>query len=221
MRSFLRNAVQVLGKKNQNIIIIDTDPYFNVITTHMGLVAAERWISVYSPNSQASQYAILRSVEFMFEPLSGLSRFITDETTSYPFPWFDNRGNPLKVPNLTVSTPYLMIANMTNPYALSGGQSYTEPQRLHRQTMTLMTGKANAEALKYRIQSFNHDEHMWDLRRLGLICDYNGIELQSLQLGNNYPEPGSTRKYHLNKTGGTPNQLDGYNRRLTAIAAKI
>ena len=220
-RSFLRYAVQVLDRRNQNIIFIDTDPYFNVITTHMGLVAADHWISAYSPNSQASQFAVLRSIEFMFEPSSGLSQFITDEQTRYPFPWFDNRGNPLSVPGLTVATPYLLIANMTNPYRLSGGQSYTDPQRLHRQTITSITTQTNTEASNYGIQTFSLHEHMWDLRRLGLICDYNGIELQSLRLGTNYPEPGSARQYHLNRTGGTPNQLAGYNRRLSEIAANI
>lgn len=221
IRSFLRYAVQLLDTSNQNIVFIDTDPYFNVITTHMGLVAADRWISAYSPNSQASQFAVLRSIEFMFEPASGLSRFITDEHARYPFPWYDNRGHLLTVPNLAISTPFLLIANMTNPYRLSGGQSYTDPQRLHRQTITSITSQTNSEASEYRIQPFNNHEHMWDLRRLGLICDYNGIELQSLRLGNNYPEPGSTRLYHLNRTGGTPNQLSGYQRRLSAIAGLL
>ncbi|GAB1057731.1 MAG: hypothetical protein WAqMacA_41020 [Shewanella algae] len=62
---------------------------------------------------------------------------------------------------------------------------------------------------------------MWDIRRLGLSCDYNGIELHSLQLGNNYAEPGSSRRYHLSRTGGTPNQLAGYQRRLTDIGALV
>lgn len=218
-RSFLRQAVNSLDRNNRSIIFIDTDPYFNVITTHMGLIAADNWISAYSPNSQASQFAILRSIEFMFDPSSGLSRFISDEITRYPFPWFDNRGHSLTAPSLNVSSPYLLVANMANPYRLSGGRSYTDPQRLHRQTITAVTTDTTQEASQYGIEPFGYHEHMWDMRRLGLICDYNGIDLTSLQLGHNYPEPGSSQRYHLNKTGGTPNQLAGYNRRLSEISS--
>lgn len=220
-RSFLRHAVQVLDENNQHIVFIDTDPYFNVITTHMGLVAADHWISAYSPSSQASQFAVLRSIEFMFDPSSGLRRFVSDEQTRYPSPWFDNRGNPLTAPAVSVSSPYLLLANMTNPYRRSGSQSYTEPQRLHQQTLTKMSTDTAGEAAHYGIPNFTHHEHMWDIRRLGLICDYNGIELHSLQLGGNYSEPGSPRQYHLSRTGGTPNQLDGYQRRLTAIGSLV
>lgn len=220
-RSFLRKAVQLLDQKNENIIFIDTDPYFNVITTHMGLAAADRWISAYSPNSQASQFAILRSIEFMFDKKSGLSRFILDEQGRYPFPWFDNRGNSLEVPILSISKQHLLITNMTTPYRLSGEQSYTDPQRLHRQTITKITEDTNRESLQYEIQPFKHHEYMWDMRRLGLICDYNGINLHSLELGVKYPEPGSPRLYYLNKTGGTPNQLAGYQQRLSSLAALL
>ncbi len=220
-RSFLKRAIEILNKKNEYIILIDTDPYFNVITTHMGLVAANRWISAYSPSSQASQFAILRSIEFMFEPLSGLRRFISDEQQRYPFPWFDNRGNPLEAPSVSVASPYLLLSNMTNPFKLSGNKSYTDPQRLHRQTITQMGSDATNEATKFNIHSFVYHEHMWDMRRLGLICDYNGIELHSLQLGGKYSEPGSSKPYYLNKTGGTPGQLKGYTDRLAAIANLI
>lgn len=220
-RSFLRHAVQVLDQRNRHIIFIDTDPYFNVITTQMGLVAADHWISAYSPNSQASQFAVLRSIEFMFDSSSGLRRFIGDEQIRYPFPWSDNRGKPLTAPTVSVSLPHLLIANMTNPYRRSGSQSYTDPQRLHRQTLVKMGDDTNSAAAHYGIPTFPNHEHMWDIRRLGLICDYNGIELHSLQLAGNYSEPGSLRQYHLSKTGGTPNQLDGYQRRLTAIASLV
>lgn len=220
-RSFLRHAVQGLDTNNRNLIFIDTDPYFNVITTQMGLVAADHWISAYSPSSQASQFAVLRSIEFMFDPSSGLHRFISDERTRFPNPWFDNRGNPLVAPTISVASPFLLLANMTNPYRRSGNQRYTDPQRLHQQTIDQMRADTIDEANQYGITPFPHHEHVWDIRRLGLICDYNGIELHSLALGNNYSEPGSSRQYHLNATGGTPDQLDGYQRRLTTIASLI
>lgn len=217
-RAFLKNAVDKIKAANDYIVIIDTDPYFNVITTHMGLAAADYWISAYSPSSQASQFAVLRSIEFMFEPSSGLNRFISDEMTRYPFPWYDNRGNSLAVPTIKTAEPYLLIANMANPYRLSGNDSYTDPQKLHRQTIAKITNDTNTESENYGAEKFKYHEHMWDIRRLGLICDYNGIELGSLKLGTNYPEPGSTRKYHISKTGGTPNQFKGYLKKLTEIA---
>jgi len=217
-RSFIKHATDQLVGNDDNIVIIDTDPYFNVITTHMGLVAAENWICAYSPNSQASQFAVLRSIEFMFESGSGLRRFIEDEGARYARPWFDNRGRPLHAPELSVANPFLLVANMVSPYRLSGGQSYNDPQRLHRQTIAAMTANTSIEAGEHNADDFQHHEHMWDMRRLGLICDYNGVELIALELGENYPEPGSNKQYHLNRTGGTPNQLDGYQRRLREIA---
>lgn len=221
IRSFIKHGVDQIESNGDSIVIIDTDPYFNVITTHMGLLAAEHWVTAYSPNSQASQFAVMRSLEFMFEPASGLKRFISDEQARYPAPWFDYRGNHMVVPTLEMAEPFLLIANMTNPYKLSGGQSYTDPQRLHRQTISSITGRVNAESDQYNIARFPHHEHLWDMRRLGLICDYNGVELQSLQLGANYPEPGSTKRYHLNRTGGTPTQLAGYQRRLEHVARHL
>lgn len=220
-RSFIKAAVDWLDPNRQNIIFIDTDPYFNVITTHMGLVAADQWISAYSPNSQASQFAVLRSIEFMFEPSSGLEKFIHDEIVSHPFPWFDNRGNPLVTPSITMAQPSMLISNMTTPYRLSGSQSYTEPQRLHRQSIMSMKDKAISEAATFGAPAFSIFEHMRDMRRLGLICDYNGLNLRALQLGNNYPEPGSSHQYHLNRTGGTPNQLTGYTTQLAAIVQQL
>lgn len=220
-RSFLRHLVEHLENQEDCIIIIDTDPYFNVATTHMGLIGASNWISAYSPNSQASQYAVMRSMEFLFEPTAGLSRTITDALTTYPLPWFDNRGNPLITPSFAAATPSILIANMTNPYKRSGNDSYTDPQRLHRQTIAAMTGNIAGESGRYGIAGFAVHEHMWDMRRLGLICDFNGTALHTLELGNNYPEPGSTRKYHLNRTGGTPLQLEGYSQRLGRLARHL
>jgi len=218
VRSFIKHGVMQLEGNGDSIIIIDTDPYFNVITTHMGLLAAENWVTAYSPNSQASQFAVLRSLEFMYEPVSGLKNFVEEEQARYPNPWFDYRGQPMVIPQLEMANPYLLIANMTNPYRLSGGQGYTDPQRLHRQTITSINEKVESEADLYGVDRFASHEHLWDMRRLGLICDYNGVELQSLTLGANYPEPGSAKRYHLNRTGGTPTQLEGYQRRLREVA---
>lgn len=219
-RSFIRHAVQELEESNTNIVMIDTDPYFSVITTHMGLAGADNWISAYSPNSQASQYAVLRSIEFMYEQNAGLQKQLADESSRYPFPWFDNRGNSLTVPSLNIAQPFLLMANMSNPISKSGQQGYTDPQRLQRVAIASMAEQVRDEANKYGVSSFTHAMHMWDMRRLGLICDYNGIDLPSLVLGQNYYQPGNER-YHLNNSGGTPDQLNGYNSKLGSISALI
>lgn len=219
IRSFVRAAVNNINATGNYIVFIDTDPYFNVITTHMGLLGASNWVSAYSPTSQASQFAVLRSVEFMFDNASGLNRFVSDEYLRYPNPWYDNRGGALSVPHLSLASPFLLMANMTNPYKRTGGQSYTDAQRLHRQTIAAVTASVQAEIARHTATNFPHHLHMWDMRRLGLICDYNGVDLEALQLGANYPEPGSPRNYHLNVTGGTPNQLAGYKRKLQQLAA--
>lgn len=219
-RSFIRHAVNELRGDADNIVLIDTDPYFSVITTHMGLAGADAWITAYSPNSQASQYAVLRSVEFMFEPNSGLMKTITDEEARFPRPWFDNRGNPLDAPNIAVAMPYLLLANMANPFSRAGQQGYTDPQRLQRDAITAVNNNVRTETGRYGVRNFLNTETMWDMRRLGLICDYNGIDLPSLELGENYYQPGNVR-YHLNTTGGTPDQLRGYTTRLNTISTLL
>lgn len=218
-RSFIKHAVESIENQYDNaIIFIDTDPYFNVITTHMGLLAADNWITAYSPSSQASQFAVLRSIEFMYDSSSGLEKYVNDEKIRFPNPWYDSRGNNLSVPTLNVAKPFLLLANMTNPYKKTGTQSYSQPQRLHQQTIEKMTTDAETELQSYQTADFIHSENMWDLRRLGLICDYNGLNLDGLQISEKYPEPGSTRNYYLNATGGTPNQLAGYKRKLNDLA---
>ncbi|RKH64104.1 ParA family protein [Corallococcus aberystwythensis] len=222
-RSFIRYAVEKLDKNKNDIVIIDTDPYFSVITTHMGLVGADHWITAYSPNSQASQFAVLRSLEFMFEPASGLANSIVSAQSLYQTPWYDNRGKPMSAPPVSVAKPFALVANMVTPYKLSGKKRYTDPQRLHRKTIDAVDALTKNEASKYNVAAFQTHSHMWDMRRLGLICDYNGIDLPALKLGGNYPEPGSDDdiQYHINKTGGTPSQLKGYNERLAALAALL
>jgi len=217
-RSFLRHAVDLLTQKNDNIVIIDTDPYFNVITTQMGLVAADNWVTAYSPTSQASQYAVLRSIEFMFEPASGLQRYIDDEKAQFSQPWFDNRGNPLTAPVIDVAKPYLLLANMANPYSAKGAKPYTKPQKLHQQAMSKVEADTATDASTYGVKNFKHSNHMWDIRRLGLICDYNGVELHTLKIGDSYAAPAATRRYTLSTSGGTPVQLAGYQTRLTTVA---
>ncbi|EKB0064924.1 AAA family ATPase, partial [Escherichia coli] len=55
-RTFLRKMVEDFEREYRDVtIFIDTDPYYSVVTTHLGLLAADRLISAYSPSSQASQ----------------------------------------------------------------------------------------------------------------------------------------------------------------------
>lgn len=220
-RSFIKHAVERLERGGRSIVFIDTDPYFNVITTHMGLVGAEHWITAYSPSSQASQYAIMRSIEFMFERNSGLARAIADQQAQFARPWFDNRGAPLDAPNLSVALPYLLIANMVNPYKKKGNQAYSDPQLLHRATIERITQRAAAEAQEYSVPEFEHHEHMWDMRRLGLLCDFNGIELASLVIGHQYSDPSTGGVYTLRGEVGPNGQVEGYQRRLANLAGVL
>ncbi|EOZ4210258.1 hypothetical protein ACQLR5_004776, partial [Escherichia coli] len=65
-----------------------------------------------------------------------------------------------------------------------------------------------------------HD-YLWDLKRLGLICDYNGFDLATIQLGENYAEPSDDGNYYVNTTGGTPIQLSSYNARIETVTSKL
>jgi hypothetical protein len=218
VRSFIKHAVNLLERGGRSMVFVDTDPYFNVITTHMALLGADRWISAYSPSSQASQFAILRSIEFMFDENSGLSRSVEDAKSQFARPWFDNRGKSLECPEVTVAAPYLLISNMVNPYKQSGAEAYSSPQRLHNSTIQSLTQLASETTEQYGTSAFVHYQHMWDMRRLGLLCDYNGIELGALTLGQKYAEPASSRGYTLRGAAGTTGQLDGYQNRLIDIA---
>jgi cellulose biosynthesis protein BcsQ len=220
-RSFIKHAVKTLERGGRSIVFIDTDPYFNVITTHMGLLGADNWITAYSPSSQASQYAVMRSIEFMFDKGSGLVRSVSDAQNQYDKPWFDNRGNPLSSPDLSVALPFLLIANMVNPYRQTGNQAYSDPQLLHRATISRITQRAAEEAQAYEISQFIHHEHMWDMRRLGLLCDFNGIELASLVIGQKYADPSSGGVYTLRGEVGPNGQVAGYQRRLEHLASII
>jgi cellulose biosynthesis protein BcsQ len=220
-RSFIKHAVKTLERGGRSIVFIDTDPYFNVITTHMGLLGADNWITAYSPSSQASQYAVMRSIEFMFDKGSGLVRSVSDAQNQYDKPWFDNRGNPLSSADLSVALPFLLIANMVNPYRQTGNQAYSDPQLLHRATISRITQRAAEEAQAYEISQFIHHEHMWDMRRLGLLCDFNGIELASLVIGQKYADPSSGGVYTLRGEVGPNGQVAGYQRRLEHLASII
>jgi len=181
----------------------------------MGLLAADNWVAAYSPNSQASQHAILRSIEFIFDANSGLNRIVNDEKARYPFPWHDNRGNVLVSPTVNVTRPFFCVANMVSPYTPRVSQTII-PQTLHRQTIATVSTNILNECARHGIAGFTHMDHMWDMRRLGLICDYNGIPLHSLTLGNSYPGP--SRQYTLQLAGGTVTQLNSYSATLTTLA---
>lgn len=217
-RSFLRHVTNVLDVQGDYIVFIDTDPYFNVITTQMGLLAADYWITAYSPSSQASQYAVLRSVEFLYEANSGLNKIVEDEKQQYPGDWFDNRGNIMIKVDVSTPLPHCLISNMTTPYARTGNVSYTDPQKLHRQTIDKMQLEVSAEVNKFNVPMFIYHEYMWNMNRLGLICDYNGLNLHSLQAGRKYKQPGSTRDYPLTDAKNPKAQLEGYQRKLEAIS---
>ncbi|HBQ4745567.1 TPA: AAA family ATPase, partial [Escherichia coli] len=83
-RTFLRKMVEDFEREYRDVtIFIDTDPYYSVVTTHLGLLAADRLISAYSPSSQASQYAVYRSLEFLYDPNYGLVQEVNTQRAIY------------------------------------------------------------------------------------------------------------------------------------------
>ncbi|WNK49654.1 AAA family ATPase [Pantoea agglomerans] len=221
-RTFLRKMVEDFEKEFTDVtIFIDTDPYYSVITTHLGLLAAEKLIAAYSPSSQASQYAIYRSLEFLYDPSYGLVHEVNSQNHIYAAPWYDSLNNLISVPNIAVAKLHMVISNMSTPQAARGQPSYSQPQRLHRQSHQEVLSRVTATLNGLKLNSnFIHD-YLWDLKRLGLICDYNGFDLSAIVLGSKYAEPSRSGTYYVNITGGTPVQLSEYNKRIDSVAAYL
>jgi hypothetical protein len=59
------------------------------------------------------------------------------------------------------------------------------------------------------------------MRRLGLLCDFNGIELASLVIGQKYADPSSGGVYTLRGEIGPNGQVAGYQRQLANLASII
>ncbi|WP_165681378.1 ParA family protein [Metapseudomonas otitidis] len=222
VRSFIRRLVDDFHIEHNNncAVFIDTDPYFNVVTTHLGLAGADNLITTYTPGSQASQYAVERSIEFLFDQKSGLNHELQREYQLYPTPWFDNRGNPLHCPKISAPNLFLQVCNMATPYKQRGKPPYSSPQQLHNSVLENMQQKTTTNCNRYQIQTPNFD-YMWDFKRLGLLCDYHGIDIDTLQTGQRYAQSGSTSLYQLATTGGTPIQLAAYKQRLQAFCAQL
>ncbi|MGY2277766.1 ParA family protein [Pseudomonas monsensis] len=222
VRSFIRKLVEEFeAEYNGNCaVFVDTDPYFNVVTTHLGLAGADNLITTYTPGSQASQYAIERSIEFLFDQNSGLSQELQRETQLYPMPWFDNRGNPLNCPAIAAPNLFMQICNMATPYKQRGTLPYSSPQQLHTSVITEMTQNTTRNCNTFGI-SIPQFDYMWDFKRLGLLCDYHGIDIDTLQTGQRYPQSGSNKAYALATTGGTPIQLSAYKTRIHSFCATL
>jgi len=222
VRSFIRNLVDDFHTTHNNncAVFIDTDPYFNVVTTHLGLAGADNLITTYTPGSQASQYAIERSIEFLYDPNSGFNQELQREYQLYPRPWYDNRGNPLHCPTITAPNLFLQVCNMATPYKQKGQPPYSSPQQLHNSVLSDMQQRTLSNCNNYQIPTPQFD-YMWDFKRLGLICDYHGIDIDTLQTGQTYAQSGSTTPYPLATTGGTPIQLAAYKQRLQQFCSQL
>ncbi|STO57465.1 ParA family protein [Grimontia hollisae] len=217
-RSFLKRGVADLERKFENVtVFIDTDPYYSVITTHIGLVAAENWITAYSPSSQASQYAVYRSLEFLHNSRDSLSHLISTQDAAFPRPWYDQRDNEISVPNISVPKLSFVLSNMTTSRAAKGEPRYSQPQQLHRQTIDRVQGEVNRILSELRVEQVYKSDHIWSLQRLGLICDYNGIDMSSIQAGAKYPQPDLENYYSVTKSEDNRMQVDAYNKRLDEV----
>lgn len=218
-RSFLRKAVTSIEEKNTNsVIFIDTDPYYSVVTTHLGLLAAEKLITAYSPSSQASQYAIYRSLDFLHSPGISLQDDIDRELTLYPRPWFDQRDQPLDAPEIHVPKISLLISNMTTSKSPKGEPRYSQPQQLHRQTISKVDNEVQRQLVKLGQPSEILSTYVWAFQRLGLICDYNGIDMSSIETGNRYSQPDSEEPYRVDRSTDNQQQVNAYNSRLEEVA---
>ncbi|ENM3908800.1 AAA family ATPase [Vibrio cholerae] len=221
-RTFLKKAVSDLESEFDNVtIFIDTDPYYSVITTHMGLLAADKWITAYSPSSQASQYAVYRSLEFLHNPRDSLSHLIHAANTAHPKPWFDQRDNDIAVPDVNVPELSFVFSNMTTSKASKGEPRYSQPQALHRQTIARVEEEITSILKKLKVNATYTHDYIWSLQRLGLICDYNGIDMSSITVGNKYPQPDLEAEYSMSKSRDTRDQVEAYTQRLRDIAGKL
>jgi len=221
-RSFLKKAVEQIRVVYPDAkIIIDTDPYYSVITTHLGLLAAEYLITAYSPSSQASQYAVYRSLEFLNATGYSLSEEVERQKQAYPRPWYDQRDQLLDAPDVQVPTLKLLLSNMTTSKAPKGGKRYSQPQQLHKQTIAAVTTEVDALLTKFNITTRPTSEHVWALQRLGLICDYNGIDMTSIVVGIKYHQPDLSDMYRVDRSTDNKLQVDAYNERLEVLAALL
>lgn len=219
-RSFLKKAVeQILIAYPGAKIIIDTDPYYSVITTHLGLLAADYLITAYSPSSQASQFAVYRSLDFLNATGYSLSAEVQLQKTLYPKPWYDQRDQPLVVPDVQVPELKLLLSNMTTAKAPKGGVRYSQPQMLHRQTITAVTANVTAQLAALGIASQPVSEYVWSLQRLGLICDYNGIDMTSIVTGGRYHQPDLSDMYRVDRSSDNRLQVNAYNDRLEHLVS--
>lgn len=218
-RTFIRKLVEDIEEEFDNaVVFIDTDPYYSVVTTHLGLLGADNLICAYSPSSQASQYAVYRSLEFLYANTSSLTSDVRLQKTLYPEPWFDSRNREIILPSIEVTSLNMIISNMNTPQGGRGMPPYSRQQRLHREAFEHVEAQVDATLDRLNVDFEYKHNYMWDLKRLGLISDYNGIDLSSIKLRERYPQPGKRALYYVNSTGGTPIQLDAYNERLTDIA---
>ncbi|EGT4508490.1 AAA family ATPase [Cronobacter sakazakii] len=217
-RTFLRKAVEDIEAEYPGAtIFIDTDPYYSVVTTHLGLLAAQNLITAYSPSSQASQYAVYRSLEFLHATGYSLSDDIVREKALYPEPWFDSRDQQLYVPPVNVPTLSHVISNMTTSKAGVGEPRYSQPQQLHRSVINAVTSEINNKLTALNQTHIPEFEHIWALQRLGLICDYNGIDMSSIVAGGRYSQPDSTEMYRVDRSADNQMQMDAYNQRIEAV----
>ncbi|MFB6327623.1 ParA family protein [Pantoea deleyi] len=221
-RTFLRKAVEDIEDQYPGaVVFIDTDPYYSVVTTHLGLLAAENLITAYSPSSQASQYAVYRSLEFLHANGYSLNDEIIRENTLYPLPWFDSRDNPLTVPLIRIPTLSHVISNMTTSKASVGEPRYSQPQQLHRSVMNAVNTEITTKLAALNQTHIPITDHIWSLQRLGLICDYNGIDMSCIVTGGRYSQPDNDELYRVDRSQDNQVQVNAYNDRIAAVVGRL
>lgn len=221
-RTFLRKAVQDIEAEYPGaVIFIDTDPYYSVVTTLLGLLAADKLITAYSPSSQASQYAVYRSLEFLHSAGYSLSDDIAREKELHEEPWFDSRDNQIDVPQVDVPILSHVLSNMTTSKAGVGEPRYSQPQQLHRSVINAVTSEIDQKLAVLNQTHIPVYDYVWALQRLGLICDYNGIDMSCIVTGGRYSQPDSDEMYRVDRSVDNQLQVNAYNQRIQQIINQL
>lgn len=65
------------------------------------------------------------------------------------------------------------------------------------------------------------NDHIWSLQRLGLICDYNGIDMSCIVTGGRYSQPDNEELYRVDRSQDNQVQVNAYNDRIATVVGRL
>ncbi|MBK8259888.1 MAG: AAA family ATPase [Nannocystis sp.] len=214
IRSYLRKFVESIT--TPTTFFIDTDPYYNLATTHMGLLAADSWIAAYNPSSLASQFAVYRSIEYLYDQTHGLSRLLEVEKRNVPEEWYAANNTRIAAPMLKIPPLSMVVANNAKPYSTSATSTYTTATTLHTKAMETMEYEVRERVTRFNLDPQIVFQTVWNMQRLGHICDYNGIDIRAVRFGVSYTQPDDNTDYRL-AGESTRKQVESYRENLKEL----